>query len=185
MPPSNGFFSSDLILFDLIIYYAYETMKEKQSLVIILPAYLAELPIRIVRSSNYKELIFSIQPLEDYLTYSPTLEKKYVFIWHQNDYVKVSLDEIMWLEASGSYTAIHLTGERTLLLSFHLGAIEKELPPSDFTRIHRSFMVNLKHVCFMMGNSLHVDGQLLTIGREYRDRLLDRFIFLGVRRKKK
>lgn len=70
-----------------------------------------------------------------------------------------------------------------MVLSFHLAIIEKELPVSDFMRIHRSYIVNLKHVVSLIGNSLNINGKLLTIGREYREHLLERFIFLGVRRR--
>ena len=41
-------------------------------------------------------------------------ERKYVFIWRQNDYLKAAVDEIQWIEAAGSYSRIHLTGGRTL-----------------------------------------------------------------------
>ena len=42
-------------------------------------------------------------------------ERKYVFIWRQNDYLKTAVDEIQWIEAAGSYSRIHLTGGRSLL----------------------------------------------------------------------
>ena len=33
-------------------------------------------------------------------------ERKYVFIWRQNDYLKAAVDEIQWIEAAGSYSRI-------------------------------------------------------------------------------
>ena len=35
-----------------------------------------------------------------------TIERKYVFIWRQNDYLKAAVDEIQWIEAAGSYSRI-------------------------------------------------------------------------------
>lgn len=72
-----------------------------------------------------------------------------------------------------------------MVISFNLATIEKELPNVDFLRIHRSYIINLKHVISLIGNSLNIEGKLITIGRGYREKLLDRFIFLGVRRKNK
>ena len=72
-----------------------------------------------------------------------------------------------------------------MTLSFHLAVIEKQLPETDFIRIHRSYLVNLKHVTALVGNSLKIGEQFLVIGREYREQLFDRFVFLGVRRSKK
>lgn len=158
-------------------------MKEKQSLVIILPEELADLPIQIVRSSGQgQQMLFSILPEGEDMGYTDRLEKKYVFVWHQNDYIKVSLDEILWIEADRSYSKIYLSRGRSLVISFNLAIVERKLPETDFMRIHRSYIVNLKHVVSLIGNSLRINDNLLTIGREYRGRLLDRFIFLGVRR---
>lgn len=158
-------------------------MKEKQSLVIILPERLADLPIQIIRSSNHEQLLFGIHSEEgSNMNYANRFERKYVFIWQQNDYLKVSLDEILWIEADRSYSKIHLSKDRNMIISFNLAVMEHKLPDTDFMRIHRSCIVNLRHVVSLTGNSLRICGNLLTIGREYRENLLDRFIFLGVRR---
>ena len=71
-------------------------------------------------------------------------ERKYVFIWRQNDYLKAAVDEIQWIEAAGSYSRIHLTGGRILVISFNLASVRRKLPESDFIRIHRSRIVNLR-----------------------------------------
>lgn len=107
-------------------------------------------------------------------------ERKYVFIWRQNDYLKTSVDEIQWIEAAGSYSRIHLTGGRSLVISFNLASVRRKLPESDFIRIHRSRIVNLRHVETLVGNSLKIGNELLAIGREYKDALFERVIFLGV-----
>lgn len=159
-------------------------MEKKEQLVIILPEHLADLPIRIVRSSNHQELPFTLLNLDEETLYGHKEEEKYLFIWRKDDYLKVAADEIVWIEADGSYTNIYLTDGRAMTLSFHLAFIEKELPPGDFLRIHRSRIVNLRHVISLMGNSLKIGDKMLVIGREYRERLLARFAFLGVRRRK-
>ena len=47
-------------------------------------------------------------------------------------------------------------------------------------RIHRSRIVNLRHVETLVGNRLKIGNELLAIGREYKDALFERVIFLGV-----
>lgn len=157
-------------------------MKVKQYLTIILPDELADLPVQVVRGVGCPQLVIETGVADERLVCVEKQERKYAFIWQQNDYKKVALDEILWIEAVGSYTRIHLSGNQRLMVSFNLAVVERKLPPTDFLRIHRSYVVNLKHVSGLSGNSLKVDGNLLTIGREYRDSLLERFVFLGVRR---
>lgn len=159
-------------------------MKKNLHLAILLPERLADLPIRIIRNSHHEQLVFSLRSPDDEALYADRLERKYVFIWRQTDYVKVALDEIVRIKADRSYSDIRLSGGRSMVISFNLAVVEKELPAEDFIRIHRSCIVNLKHVDSLTGNCLKVGDEALTIGREYRERLLDRFIFLGVRRRK-
>lgn len=161
-------------------------MKQKQLLEIILPESLSDLPVRIVRGPVCSELVLSLTVPEAVLKPEPVSadgsEQKYAFIWRQNDYLKVALDEILWIEADKSYSIIHLTGKRELTVSFNIAVIRKKLPETGFIRIHRSHIVNLRHVESLMGNSLKIGNMWLTIGREYRDIVFGRFVFLGVRK---
>ena len=96
------------------------------------------------------------------------------------EFLKTAVDEIQWIEAAGSYSRIHLTGGRILVISFNLASVRRKLPESDFIRIHRSRIVNLRHVETLVGNRLKIGNELLAIGREYKDALFERVIFLGV-----
>lgn len=88
------------------------------------------------------------------------------FIWRRNDHLKTSVDEIQWIEVAGSYSRIYLTGGRILVISFNLASVRRKLPESDFIRIHRSRIVNLRHVETLVGNSLKI-GKKRDNGKEY------------------
>lgn len=148
-----------------------------------MPPHLSELPVRIVRGTGGKELVCSIEPSEDDAVCKSDRQRKYAFVWRQNSYLKLTLDEIVHLEACGSYCTIHMLEQKEMVISSRLAIVEKVLPDTDFVRIHRSHIVNLRHVTCLTGNTIFVGKQPLPIGREYRNALLDRFIFLGVRRK--
>ena len=53
--------------------------------------------------------------------------------------------EILWAEAAGNYVELHLPG-RTMLRRQTLSALERELADMHFVRIHRSRLVNARHV---------------------------------------
>lgn len=160
-------------------------MKKKQQLLIILPEQLEDLPVRVIRNSNHEELILGITVSNFNVSYSEFSWNKEVLIWRQNDYLKVSLDEIQWIEADGSYSVAHLTRGRDLTISFNLSVIHRELPDRYFVRLHRSYIININHMESLRGNCVKIGNRLLSIGREYRETFFSRFIFLGVRRHRK
>ena len=59
--------------------------------------------------------------------------------------VPVSVESVMWLEASGDYVTAHTATGRHLM-HVSLNRIEARLDPKKFTRIHRAHIVNLDHV---------------------------------------
>lgn len=69
------------------------------------------------------------------------------------------------------------------MVSFPLGHVQKSLPERIFMRIHRSFLVNINQIKYISGNCVVVNGTYLKIGKEYRKKVLSRFVFLGVRNK--
>lgn len=56
--------------------------------------------------------------------------------------VSVALKDVMWVEAEGDYSKIH-TGKQTFLSNKGISELEKRLNPSQFQRVHRSFIIAL------------------------------------------
>ncbi len=55
-------------------------------------------------------------------------------------------EEILYLEASDSYTTIHLVDGKRIVSSKHIRVFEKNLDPKKFHRIHKSYIINLEHL---------------------------------------
>ncbi len=58
----------------------------------------------------------------------------------------VSVNDILWCSAEGSYTVFHLKGDQKILTSKHLKEYAKLLSNNTFFRIHKSILVNLQNV---------------------------------------
>lgn len=59
---------------------------------------------------------------------------------------RFQLNEIVRCEADSNYTAIHLKNRKKFLASKTLSDIEEMLSPEHFIRIHKSHLVNLRHI---------------------------------------
>ena len=89
--------------------------------------------------------------------------------------------EIDWLEADDKYVHLH-TGKDARMVRQTLAAMESQLDPKKFLRIHRSAIVNIDRIkelrpLFNGEHSLILgDGTKLTLSRKYKDKL---FALLG------
>lgn len=84
--------------------------------------------------------------------------------------------EIDWLEADDKYVHLH-TARGTRMVRQTLGAMEEQLDPARFARIHRSTIVNIERIkelqpLFNGEYSLLLEnGTKLTLSRSYKDKL--------------
>ncbi len=57
----------------------------------------------------------------------------------------VKCNELDWAEAEGKYVRLHM-GKELLVLKMSISALEAELDPLQFVRIHRSTIINVDRV---------------------------------------
>jgi two-component system LytT family response regulator len=88
----------------------------------------------------------------------------------------VTAKEVDWIEGHGNYAKLHV-GKGTHLVRTTLAALEQELDPARFTRVHRSAIVALDRVRELrsLGGGeyrvLLTDGTLVPMSQRYRDHL--------------
>lgn len=63
----------------------------------------------------------------------------------QNRVLLVDVPEVSYIRSEGHYTWVH-TGQGSQFCNINIGDLESRLDPSQFLRIHRSYIVNLSHV---------------------------------------
>ena len=91
----------------------------------------------------------------------------------------VRADEIDWIEAAGNYVKLHV-GPDAHLLRETMNAVEAQLSPETFYRIHRCHIVNIERVKELQPwfNGEYVvllrTGARLTLSRGYREKLQER-----------
>ncbi|HYV07418.1 MAG TPA: LytTR family DNA-binding domain-containing protein [Blastocatellia bacterium] len=88
----------------------------------------------------------------------------------------VKADEIDWLEAEGNYVRLH-TGKESYLLRDTISALESQLDPKKFIRVHRSAIVNIDRITELQPwfhgeyRIILGEGVQLTLSRTYREKL--------------
>lgn len=96
--------------------------------------------------------------------------KESIFLKSDKKVYQVHYQDILYLESWGSYVKFHLTDQVIVTLE-RLSNYEKSLPSSLFVRVHKSYIVNLKKIQVMEGNTLKINGSELPIGGVYKHNL--------------
>jgi len=96
--------------------------------------------------------------------------RKTIAIQADKKTVIVSLDEIVYIESQKEYIRIQTTSA-SFTTKYGLSKIEEELDPSEFLRVHRSFIVALSKIKAFSGHDIEVGGKSIPIGGNYRDQV--------------
>ncbi|MGB0837258.1 MAG: LytR/AlgR family response regulator transcription factor [Flavobacteriaceae bacterium] len=87
----------------------------------------------------------------------------------------VDYDDILYFSADGSYSKVHLKGGPIKSLTKNLKALEIEVPPNLFFRIHKSYLVNLKEVKKYIKSDKNIElsnGDLLGVAHRKEDEFI-------------
>jgi len=89
-------------------------------------------------------------------------------------------EEILYANALGNYSEIILTDNRTVKILKKLKQVSQLLSQDSFTRIHRSHLINLKHLKEYHEQEFVVmsDGTSLPVSRACKGEFFQRFIRL-------
>lgn len=98
-------------------------------------------------------------------------EDAFVYLRAGRKSIKVTLNEISFIESQRDYTRIQV-GNKDLLVHHRISELEDKLPENIFLRIHRSYIVSREKIISFSNSHIEVQDQTLPIGRNYRERTL-------------
>lgn len=96
----------------------------------------------------------------------------YFFVNVDYKLLKVVFNEITWIEGLKDYIKIHLkNSNRPVITRMSMKSVEEQLPEKEFIRVHKSYIVSVKHITAVMKNSIFIDDLELPVSDNYRDTL--------------
>ena len=96
----------------------------------------------------------------------------HIFIRSNSKFFRVNFSEILFIEGSRDYLKIH-TPDYSLITHQTMNDLEKSLPSRQFIRVHKSYIVALRHIRSIYGNSIELGKTTIPIGVSYKDSVMN------------
>ena len=93
---------------------------------------------------------------------------EYLFVKTEHRIQKVNFRDILYIEALQNYISIN-TAEGRILSLLTMKKIEEQLPKKDFVRVHKSFIVGLRHISSVERSRIFIGDVIIPVGDNYRD----------------
>jgi len=99
---------------------------------------------------------------------SPDISEQTIFIKSGSEFHQLFLQNIKYIESDGNYVTFY-TDKRPILARYKLSEVLELLPKEFFARIHRSYIVALKHIETVKKHCVIIDDIEIPISSNYRE----------------
>lgn len=86
--------------------------------------------------------------------------------------VRIALDELFYIETTGDYT-LFKTKDQQYIAHTSLKSIESRLHHPSFIKVHRSYIVNLRHIVDIEEGSVLIGKKVIPVSRSHRATLME------------
>jgi len=123
---------------------------------------------RFIKSCNKARELFQLK--QNNLPAAPAANPEFFFVNADYSLLKITIADIIWIEALKDYIRIHLTGDaKPVVTRMPLKQIEEQLAVAKFIRIHKSYIIAVAHITAIRKNSVFIGTMELPVGDNYRD----------------
>lgn len=99
-------------------------------------------------------------------------KKDFIFVKADKEILKINITDILFIESEREY--VHITTRKEKILTLQsLSRFNEILPQNQFFRVHRSFIVNIRAIESIMGNTIFIGKHSIPISRGQRQPFLD------------
>jgi len=108
-----------------------------------------------------------IKPADNSVTVNP-ITPGFIFIKTDSRLVKVNLEDVLLIEGMKDYVAIHTEQDKLITLQ-SMRSMEESLPPQQFIRVHKSFIIAINKIDSIERNRIFIKQEVIPIGETYRE----------------
>jgi len=92
---------------------------------------------------------------------------EYIFVKTEHRIIKINTADILYIESLQNYISIFTGNERIMSLQT-LKKTEDQLPAKEFVRVHKSYIVALRHIKAIERSRIFIGDDIIPIGDNYR-----------------
>lgn len=126
---------------------------------------------RFVRGVSKAARMIKLEKNQSHVDENPVESDKIIYIKSGPQLYKVNISEIRYLEKDSNYLTFH-TRDKKILSRQNMKDIFELLNPDEFIRVHKSFVVALRHIEVIEAHQVTLGDKKIPVGRNYREELI-------------
>ena len=95
---------------------------------------------------------------------------EYIFLKADKKIYKIELDDLVYMESLGDYVNVYTRSDK-ITTKERISVLETKLPPNQFLRIHRSYIVSIRKIDAILSGCIEIASKKIPIGRNYKEQV--------------
>lgn len=104
----------------------------------------------------------------------PEINQDFIFVRAEYENIKLNFSDILFIEGLKDYVKIYTTDNKYTLTLISLIKLENLLSSKGFSRIHRSYIINIKHVKSIQKNKALIGDKRIPISGSYKNAFFEK-----------
>jgi DNA-binding LytR/AlgR family response regulator len=132
----------------------------------------------LLKPFTFERFLQAVNKAQEYFNYQnqgPSETKEYLFIRADYSLHKIVIADILFIEGLDDYVKIHVENEKTLVARMTIKAMLGKLPPKEFIRVHRSYIVPFSRIENVRNKIISLAGKEIPIGSSYEKNFFNYF----------
>lgn len=124
----------------------------------------------LLKPFTFKRFLQAVTKAEEYFRFlhqKETHSQHYLFIRADFNLLKIDINDILYIEALDDYLKIHINNHKTVVAKMTMKTILEKLPPGEFVRVHRSFIVPVSKIKSIRKKSISMAEVEIPVGLRY------------------
>ncbi|ABQ04711.1 LytR/AlgR family response regulator transcription factor [Flavobacterium johnsoniae] len=127
----------------------------------------------VVRAQQINNPAAPVQAVSENVP-APEVEQDFMFVRAEYENVKMNFSDILFIEGLKDYVKIYTTDNKFTLTLISLIKLENLLSNKGFSRIHRSYIINIKHVKSIQKNKVLISDKRIPISESYKNAFFEK-----------
>lgn len=105
------------------------------------------------------------------------MNQQHFFLLIQGKLKPINAGSILLIESDSNYSHVH-TKEQVYTIIVQLHALERKLPSELFCRVHRQYIIGIKHITYVSKDYVGIADRHIPIGEKYSQHLFNKLVVL-------
>jgi DNA-binding LytR/AlgR family response regulator len=127
----------------------------------------------LLKPISYERFLKAVNKIVEgnLLTQKTTPANDHIYIKSSGKFIKVNFADIIYIEGMKDYLKI-CTSTSNIVTLQTMNEMERLLPPAQFIRAHKSYIVSLQYIKSIYGNNIETARLTIPIGVNYKEKVM-------------